>query len=411
MNLSVLFWLRASDLNSKGTAPLMIRITIDGDDVDFSSGLRAEPNLWNPFKKKVTGNSEESKRINLFISRSETKIKDIFDDLGKQERDISPELIKNIFKGNTKQRITLLSAIDDHNSSFEDRVNLIKDVEESTLDKYLNLRKKIVSFLATKKSKDYFINDVDHSFIQDFRNYLLKSGLCQDTVTGYLKRLSKITTNLFKRGQIKQDPFVDTTLIWSDTTAEGLDETGLSAMESLILTDPMQLKVWHRYIVGCYSGMAHSDITAVKRTDLVRNFGSDELWIKVFRTKTGEYCKIPCLPPVKEIIDIYWNDPKCIKQNNLFPKVHLNTVNKTLKVLSAMAGITIKNTSHIARHTAAQMMLEYGVDVEAIAEILGHASSATTKKTYLRRSHKFVASEIKNLTDKKFPQLKIAKEA
>jgi len=54
--------------------------------------------------------------------------------------------------------------------------------------------------------------------------------------------------------------------------------------------------------------------------------------------------------------------------------------------------------------------MDLGVNIEAISQIVGHSSSRTTKAIYAKASHKFVSHEIKNLTDKKFPHLKIVSQ-
>jgi len=200
-------------------------------------------------------------------------------------------------------------------------------------------------------------------------------------------------------------------LNWVSVQKEGLTENQLEAIEKLSFNTPRFQKVLDRFIVGCYTGMAHSDITNCKKDNIVHSFADNNEWINIKRTKTGEDCKIPILPPVQAIIDKYKNDPACIKANTLFPNVHLNSCNELLKDIAGIAGIkNIKVSTHTARHTFAQMAMDLGVNIEAIAEILGHSDSKTTKSSYARTSHKFVSNEINNLKDKKFPGLKIVQQ-
>jgi len=415
MALSILFWLRKSAANSKGFAPLKVRLTLPNKDIcDFSSGLTAEVKAWNPVKKKVSGTSADAARVNLYISRSEAKLKDIYDSLARDDRDISAEVIKNIFLGKLQQRITILGALNDHTVAFREQIAITGKLEESTALKFDLLAEKLKKFMLQKYNrKDYFVNDLDHAFVQDFRNWLLMyghkdgTGLAADSATGWLKRLRKITLNLFKRSLMKQDPFVDIKLSWLTPSATGINETELQKFEALKLKDAKLQMVKDRFIVSCYSGLSHEDLSRCKRDDLVKNFGSEQLWIKVFRKKTGGFCKIPVMPPVQAIIDKYWNDAKCVAENRLFPLIGLQGMNRYLKILGDIAGIEKILTSHCGRHYFSVMALNNGVSLQVISEILGHSSVKMTASVYARTNHTLVSSEMKAFSEKRFPVMKI----
>lgn len=411
VNLNTLFWVRSSSANKNGFAPLMIRITISADDlVNFSTGITVNPKEWNVDKKLMKGKSEESARVNNFISTSKSKLQSIFDNLRSDEKYISAELIKNVFQGKTQERITILKAITDHNERLKNRIEIEDVFSGSTLVKYEKLSEKLSKFMASTLGKDdVFINEVNYSFIEDFKTWLLQnghvngSGLSADTATGILKRLHKITTYLFKRGYLKNDPFLDINLSWQDPTAEGLTEDQLQALENLKLTKPKLQIILDRFIVGCYTGLSHSDLSAVSRDNIIKNFADDSLWISIKRKKTDNACKIPILPPVQTIIDKYSNNPHCIATKKLFPSVPLNTLNNNLKKIGALAGIKNVNlSSHKSRHTCSQILMDAGVNIEAISQILGHSSSATTKKIYAKASFKFVSGEIQAFKEKKY---------
>ena len=53
----ILFYLRKNYLNKSGKAGIMIRLTVNGDMVQFSSKLDIEPSLWDTKAGKAAGNS------------------------------------------------------------------------------------------------------------------------------------------------------------------------------------------------------------------------------------------------------------------------------------------------------------------------------------------------------------------
>lgn len=404
--LTILFWVRASAANKNGFAPLKIRLTLSQNDkCDFSSGFNVEVKQWNAAKKQVNGKSVEAARINKFILESEVKLLKIYESLLSDDKEINSEIIRNIFQGKDQLRYTLFGAIDEHNTKMQLQVEKEKTVTGDTLKKFEQLKIKLTSFLKTKNRKDVALTEVNYSFISDFRTWLLqhghhdieKGGVSVDSATGHLKKLKKIISEHFKRGNIKSDPFFGIQLKWEDPTAEGLTEGELKRFEALTLSNFRLQKILDRFIVGCYTGMANSDITNCTRDNLVTVFGSSEKWIKIERKKTGELCTIPVFPPVQKIIDKYWDNVKCVQENTLFPRVGLNACNEYLKEISALAQVNRNVTTHTARHTFAQMAMDLGVNIEAIAKILGHASSKTTKATYAKASHRFISIEVKKL--------------
>ena len=404
--LSILFWVRASAANKNGFAPLKIRLTLSqSDKCDFSSGYNVDVNLWNAPKKRVNGKSLEADRINKYILETEVKLLKIHESLIYDAKDISAEIVRNIFQGKGQLRYSLFEAIDEHNTKMKAQVEKEGSISEGTLNKFIQLKIKLTGFLKSKNRKDVALTEVNYGFISDFRTWLLqyghhdieKGGVSTDSATGHLKKLKKIVSEHFKRGNLKTDPFFGIQLKWEDPTAEGLTEGELRRFEEVTLSNFRLQKILDRFIVGCYTGMANSDITNCTRDNLITVFGSTEKWIKIERIKTGETATIPVFPPVQAIIDKYWNNPKCLKENKLFPQAGLNSCNEYLKEIAALAKVNRNVTTHTARHTFAQMAMDLGVNIEAIAKILGHASSKTTKATYAKASHRFISVEVKKL--------------
>ncbi len=411
--ISVLFWVRTSEKNKKGLAPLKIRITVqDKDKCDFSTGKFVDVNLWNAQKKIVTGKSMEALTINRYISEADLKITEIYTRLNFERLPVSAEIIRNIFLDRAQIKSTITSVISEYIKKAKDKVEKENSLSSFTLRKYELLEDRIKSFLNVKKRKDVFLDEVNYGFISDFETWLLQNGsstgsrLGRDTTTGYLKKLHHIILECFKRGEIKTNPFVNKSLKWEKPTAEGISEDQLKKLLNLRLAIPRLNKVLDRFIVGCYTGMAHSDISQCTRDNIHTVFGDNGKWIKLYRVKTDEVCIIPIFPPVQKIIDKYWNDPILEAENLLFPKASLQSCNEYIKEIAGLAGLSNARdiSTHTARHTFAQMAMDLGVNIEAIAKILGHASSRTTKQTYAKASQRFISGEIKKINSALFSQ-------
>jgi integrase/recombinase XerD len=59
--------------------------------------------------------------------------------------------------------------------------------------------------------------------------------------------------------------------------------------------------------------------------------------------------------------------------------VSAQSVRKRLRALGAQAGISRPVTPHMLRHTAATQLIEAGVDIRFVQQLLGHSSIATTQ--------------------------------
>ncbi|MDM8253370.1 Arm DNA-binding domain-containing protein [Phocaeicola barnesiae] len=63
----ILFYLRKNYLNKSGKAGIMIRLTVNGDMVQFSSKLDIEPSLWDTKAGKAAGNSVKARQMNSML--------------------------------------------------------------------------------------------------------------------------------------------------------------------------------------------------------------------------------------------------------------------------------------------------------------------------------------------------------
>lgn len=62
--LNILYFIRKSQVKRNGLVSIMIRITIDGEKVQFYSRIEINPSRWDQKAQKVKGRSADSKRIN-----------------------------------------------------------------------------------------------------------------------------------------------------------------------------------------------------------------------------------------------------------------------------------------------------------------------------------------------------------
>ena len=116
------------------------------------------------------------------------------------------------------------------------------------------------------------------------------------------------------------------------------------------------------------------------------------------RAKTGRSYSIKIEPEMRRIIDAYRQDN--VHGTYIFPILkdhHINDltirnrikkirtkINSELKDIANLAGINIKLTTYVARHSYATILKNRGVQTALIQESMGHTEENTTQ-TYLKQ--------------------------
>ena len=69
-------------------------------------------------------------------------------------------------------------------------------------------------------------------------------------------------------------------------------------------------------------------------------------------------------------------------------------MNARLKELGALIGLDFPLTTHVGRHTFAQLALDAGVSLEVVSAMLGHKSTHVTQQHYCRIKAPRIAREM-----------------
>lgn len=107
------------------------------------------------------------------------------------------------------------------------------------------------------------------------------------------------------------------------------------------------------------------------------------------RGKTNQEFSFMLLSGAKKVLKKY---------GGVLPKISNVKYNEYLKLVAQSAKIDKPLTSHWARHTGATILLNDGkVDMEVVARILGHSSTAQTRKTYAKLLDKTIVEAMSGL--------------
>jgi site-specific recombinase XerD len=318
--------------------------------------------------------------INRRLNQVEIDIVNKFDEMGKENLEITPETLKNYkHQENHKKKVNNITLI-----GFAVNYKETCGKNYKTKRHYGTTINILKAFSGSKRTKLYF-NDIDMAFYNSFVTYLEGKNLRINTIGGHIKNLK-----VFLRQSYSQKIHQNT--IYSHKDFKVLQEE----VDSIYLTKEELLKIFNLdlsenktleqtrdgFILGAFTGLRFSDIKNLKP----ENIGTDGI-IKTTTIKTKKQVCIPIGNITKSILTKYYP---------LLPKIFSNQkFNDYLKIIAKKAGLTDEVTithsnggfhtpykypkfqlvsTHTARRSFATNMMLDGVNVPQIMLVTGHST-------------------------------------
>jgi site-specific recombinase XerD len=399
-SFNLLFYVKKSKTQSNGTAPLYLRITIDGKITELSVKRYIQPDKWNNQAQKVNGSNEEAKTINAYLKTFELQVLEAQHNLLKDKEQITTETLKNKLIGVEEKPLTIIPIFKDHNQ----KLKALQGAEYSkgTITRYETALKHTLDFLKWKYNKtDIEIKAIDNAFINEFEFYLRSVRKCNNnSAVKYVKsNFGKVVRLCVANGWLQRDPFINYTSKMREVNRQFLTEQELHILSTKVLMNERLRQVRDIFVFSCYTGLAYID--AANLTPQNIGIGIDgERWIYTFRQKTDTRSNIPLLQPAFEIIEKYKEHKLCKVKNRLLPVLTNQKMNAYLKEIAAICNISKELTFHIARHTfATTVTLSNGIPIETVSKMLGHSSIKQTQH-YAKILDRKVSDDMKILREK-----------
>lgn len=234
------------------------------------------------------------------------------------------------------------------------------------------------------RGNETYFDDINQDLLRVYETFLINQGNGNNTRHKKFEFLGKFYTEAVNDGKAQEpNPFKLYKIASKPVRKEKLTEEELKAIETLQLkpgpvNDARNLFLFSYY---CKGSRFENCITA-KRSDVV----NDRVMFKT--NKGNKYISVKIHSRLQAIIDAYEGD-------FLFPFVKampagkkeykkmidsLNViVNRNLKIVAQLAGISKLLTFHIARHTFAFHLKKKTDSIHVISDSLGHSRSQTTE--------------------------------
>jgi integrase len=378
-SIKVLFWYRKTRANPlKGL--ITCRITVKGKDVNFSTGVHTERELWDATNGKVLGNTSAATHANKMLVKLRDELNDIHADLERQKRPVTAQRIADLYKSDGHSPLSLLGLYDAFLAEREKLVGV--SISKPTHEAAKVRRNKMEKFLKAHNYLDLRPEEFTINFGDKLLHWLLLTeGFQRNTALKSLQMVSQILYWGVRREYLSKNPMElyeykmsapkDITFL----TEEELEELSCFEFASETLG-----KARDFFVLQCWTGLAYADLYALDVASCVEvRHGRRVLRVQRAKSTTlkGYECIIPLLPEAERILAHYEDKP---------PVFTNQYYNRALKQIGMMCGLLEGKdmTSHIGRKTAGVLLLNTGIPMEVVSKILGHSSVRMTERVYAK---------------------------
>lgn len=220
--------------------------------------------------------------------------------------------------------------------------------------------------------------DIDHSFCENFRDYLRDTAtksngekLSSSSVSSYFNKFRASLKEAVKKKIILSNPALDVT---NPKVVENKREyLTLDELKQLVKTDCRYDVLKRAFIFSCLTGLRWSDINNLKWSEVKES--SDECKIVFNQQKTKGLQYLDLSEQARSYLGVRQES-----DDRVFTGLKYSSfMNLELSKWVLRAGITKDITFHCGRHTFAVLQLTLGTDIYTVSKLLGHSEIKTTQ--------------------------------
>lgn len=240
------------------------------------------------------------------------------------------------------------------------------------------------SFMRFRNNNDVVLGAIDSEMMISYEAYLKRNNIKMNTISFYMRILRAVYNRAVEKGLIaSRNPFRRVYTGVEKTIKRALPLRVIKQIKKLDLSNAPQLEFARdMFLFSFYTrGMSFVDMAFLRKSDLSHG-------VLVYqRRKTGQRLMIKwerCMASIVEKYSIEQSEyllPIIRKTENERSqyKNNLHMVNRRLKVIAKMVGISNSLTTYVARHSWASIAKSQNIPISVISEGMGHDSEHTTQ--------------------------------
>jgi site-specific recombinase XerD len=385
--MKVSFWLAGSKQTRAGLAPIYARITVKGKrSVNFSTGLTIYPHQWKPGGNGfIKGEDELTKVQNEQLIKMRADILNLYNDLERREQMITSKKLKQLYLGENLAAISLKQAIIRY---IEDRK---KEQLTTSYLRTLEVRQRaIFRYLVEKELDEIKLFEIGISALAAIEDYHKREKhFDQSTINKIINLIKSVVDYAVRKDWLEFNPLTShKNKKLKRKPKVYLTESEVKRIQGHQFASHRLQKIAYLFLFQCYTGLAFVDLMRFEKS-WVRLGENGKYWIHTERKKVaGSECKIPLFKSALSILDdLNWK----------IEQIHNGNYNAYLKEIAVIVGIDKNLTTHVARKTFGNMLLDKNVSLEVVSSMYGHSSTKTTLSYYVDISEKRISDETSHL--------------
>lgn len=367
--------LRKNAQKKNGTFPIYLQVIINRGRKYYYCSVDVLPDQWDQNKQRVKRNNPRHYEHNTILTSFENKAGQIKIDCFQKELDIDIHKFAKMFSNKSDSENSFL----DYAARFVDNCSN-NNFAPNTIRTYKTDINKLYGF----QNKISF-EDIDIDFFEKYRRHLINvSNNSENSIQKAFKFIKTVWYDARKNGIVKNNPFDNWTIKAIKGDRAFLDQEELRLLIDLHKSGKLGIRlqnVLSCFLFSCHTGIRHSDIKGLKFKHLIINSNQNpaSYTIKFNCQKTTRTNSIPLSIPLSDFAQSLLGPVPPISEVLLFKLPTNQVVNRYLKEIQEISGINKRLTFHVARHTCATVLLNLGVGITTISDILGHSSIKTTQ--------------------------------
>lgn len=241
------------------------------------------------------------------------------------------------------------------------------------------------SFRKFRDNQDIMLDSLTPGIMESYEAWHRQRGVAPNTISFYT-RILRAVYNRAVEGNIIDNryPFRHVYTGIGKTLKRALPIAVIRKIKSMDLSLMPKLDFARdMFLMSFYlRGMSFIDMAFLKKTDLRHGY------VTYRRRKTGQQLTVAWTKEMQIILDKYPENPSeyllpvIRRPGSCERSVYRNTsynINRNLKCIAAMAGVTVPLTLYVARHSWASAARSKGIPLPVISEGMGHNSESTTR--------------------------------
>lgn len=369
--------IREDLVTKSGKARIEFLIYFEGKQYRVPTGKSIEPKYWIQNSELVDKRSEDSVKINSYLSERKQEFEKYKRKKEALEEKVSLDEMKRILKGipleevKDKKKESIYPTISE---AFDNYVKFQK-MKQGSKNNHRITKNVLVDFCKSKYRKELTIDKISYDFLLRFVKYLREDREIpnqQNTAAKRLKLLKTVLRFSNRRGKYKlEDPFAEYSIENGKHREIALSDKEYSDLKKAKLPvsacNSMKL-ARHIFIFCAETGLRFSDAMDLSWEHVDENITSFEK----LQVKTNQSVFVPVSNQAKAIMIVYRSKYQDV-ENHVFPRIDIQVMNRYLKELAKIAGIEKNLTTHVARHTFGTHLGASGkVSAFMICELMGH---------------------------------------